>query len=375
MTEHRYGVLIANVGTASSPEPDDIREFLRQMLSDRYIVDVPRAVWMPILHLFILPNRPKRTAPRYRSIWTEKGSPFMVTSYEQRDALKAELARRGYDLPVALGMRYCEPSVGSALDELAAAGCTHVIALPLFPQQANVTTVTCQSEIQRRVAERPAIELAGTINYYCERPDYLQALANSIADVWTYTPGSRILYTFHSTLVEDIERGDPYYHQTICTARGASELLGIPEDGWDVAYHSRFDNRKWLRPPAEEVLTRWAEEGVRNVAVAAPVFVADCIETLIDCNVEQRGLFLGHYAQCHPNAEPASFTYVPALGSRPDHVSVLAGAVVDRLHELEAESRYGGDGDTLEFDGPHCPMHGRARYRKDRDKDKEKDKE
>lgn len=362
MTEPRFGVLIANVGTAASPEPDDIREFLRQMLSDRYIVNLPRALWMPILHLCILPHRPQRTAARYRSIWTEQGSPFTLASYAQRDALAAELARRGHGLPVALGMRYGEPSIAAALDELAGAGCTHVVALPLFPQQANVTTVTCQQEIKRQLARRDDLALAGVVPYYCDRPGYLQALANSIADVWTYRPGSRILYTFHSTLVEDIERGDPYYHQTIATARGASELLGIPEDAWDVAYHSRFDNRKWLRPPAEEVLARWADEGVRDVAVVSPVFVADCMETLVDIDVEQRAHFLDRCAQHDPQAAPASFTYVPALGARPDHVAVLADAVEDCLEQLGAQMRYDG---AIGVDGAnpdaHCPFHGGRR--------------
>lgn len=373
MAEPRFGVIISNVGTAASPEPDDIREFLRQMLSDRYIVDVPRAVWMPVLHLAILPNRPQRTAPRYRSIWTEEGSPFTLTCYAQRDALAAELERRGHDIPVALGMRYGEPSMGGALDELAAQGVTHVIALPLFPQQANVTTVTCLTELRRQLAQRPGLRLIGTIPYYCERPDYLQALADSVSDVWTWKPGSRLLFTFHSTLVDDIERGDPYYYQTVATARGAAELLGIPEEGWDVSYQSRFDNRKWLRPPAEEVLARWADEGVRDVAVVAPVFTADCIETLIDCDVDQRACFLERYAQSHPGAEPASFTYVRTLGARPDHIAVLASLVEERLGQVESLCRY-GDPDA-EFPNPnsYCPAnegmcghHGRRGRRKAR---------
>ena len=327
----RYGVLIANVGTADSPEVEDIREFLRQMLSDRRIVDLPRALWMPILHLFILPNRPKRTVERYRRIWTPQGSPLLVTCREQRSRLEAELARRGLDVPVALGMRYCNPSLGAALDELIAAGCNRVVLLPLFPQKADVTTVTCHEETLRQAKLRPAIESVGLIPFYCNRSEYLQALASSVADRWTWRPGSRILFTFHSTLLADIERGDPYYQQTLDTAGGCARLLGIPEGGWGVAYHSRFDNRRWLRPPAKEVLAQWAQEGVRDVAVAAPVFTADCIETLIDCDVEQRELFLRLCEQHHPDAGPASFTYIPTLGARADHVSVLADAVEDYL--------------------------------------------
>lgn len=333
----RYGILIANVGTANSPEPEDIREFLRQMLSDRKIVDVPRPVWMPILHLFILPNRPKRTAERYRQIWTPEGSPLIVTCRAQRSGLEAELRRRGYDVPVALGMRYCDPSLGSALDELLAQGCNRVVLLPLFPQKADVTTVTCHEETLRQAAQRPGIESVDLIPFYCDRPAYLQALADSIAERWTYRPGARLLFTFHSTLLADIERGDPYYQQTLDTARGAAERLGVPEGDWGVAYHSRFDNRRWLKPPAKEVLARWAEEGVSDVAVAAPVFTADCIETLIDCDVEQRELFCSLYAQRHPGAEPARFTYIPTLGARPDHIAVLADAVSDYLRARGVE--------------------------------------
>lgn len=344
----RYGIIIANTGTPTAPTPDAIRVYLRQMLMDPYLINCPRPIWKPILERFILPTRPERTAPRYRSIWTPEGSPFMLDSLAQQRLLQIELARRGLDVPVELGMRYGEPSLATAADRLIERGCNAALLIPLFPQQAQVTTASCIEEFERAVATRPLAETR-TVTRYCDRPAYIRALADSIRQAARLRPGSKLLFTYHSTLVKDIERGDPYNAQCWETARLTAQELGLNGSDWTCSFHSRFDSRKWVGPEADVVLTQWANEGVNDVAVVSPSFAADCLETLVDIAIEQRGLFLEAHRAAHPDGPAASFTYVPCLGRRSDHIALLADVATDALADRLADARVSEEKTALDL--------------------------
>lgn len=339
------GILIMNTGTPDAPTPEAIRPYLAEFLSDRHMISMPPALWQPILHLFILPSRPKKTAARYESIWTPEGSPFTLVSVSQRDKLAAELTRRNVSATVELAMRYGNPSTADALARLRAAGCTRLVVLPLFPQYATVTTQTCLDrvdEILDKIDWHPDLV---AIDHYCDRPAYLDALAASIRAHWTWHEGSRLLFSFHSTLLADIEAGDPYRDQALATCQGVVERLGIPEDGWAVSWQCRFDSRKWLMPSPETVLEGWADTGVRDVAEVCPVFSTDCIETLVDCAVEQREHFENRCRARDANPQDAAggvdrpgqeaamprYLYIPALNDSDAYISVLADVVEDAL--------------------------------------------
>lgn len=359
------GVLLMNTGTPASPDPADIRPYLAEFLSDRRLIDLPRFLWLPILHGIILRTRPKKTSPHYARIWTPEGSPFLLDSLAQRHGLQCQLDLATDGQPhryvVELAMRYGQPSLTNALDALESAGCQRVICMPLFPQAAFATTGSCQDVLTQQAAARPDLEL-DVVTSYGAHSLWRQALANSIKHAWTPTPGSKLLFAFHSIPVSNVEAGDTYPHQVNRDTAAVAELLGLGPDDWAIGFQSRFDSRKWLQPTPEKTLAKWAAEGVRNVAVVAPGFATDCLETLRECAQDQRDLFLRACAEADAscavadvaNAQStddatsavagtddagdaesssspgASFVYVPCLGACPSHLECLARVVLEQ---------------------------------------------
>lgn len=354
------GVLIMNTGTPDAPTPEAVRPYLKQFLSDRNLIDMPPVLWQPILNLFILPNRPKRTAPLYKEIWTPEGSPFLRDSFEQRKALEARLGGLMHEpVRVELGMRYGNPSIESGLVALRDAGADAVVALPLYPQRTRSCAGTCFEEFDRaflRVFGMPsddvqsavanaAVEEGGCranadvsdggglrhaprvvrIDRYWDAPGYMKVLADSVRRSWDYAPGSKLVVSFHSIPMSHAHAGDPYPEQTLATARGLAEALGIPRGDVRLSYQSRFDGRTWIGPMLEPVLSRLAKEQVKNVAVVCPGFSADCLETTHEVGRLAARHFEDECARF--GNEGARFTYVPALGSDPALVEVLAHAV------------------------------------------------
>lgn len=357
------GVLIMNTGTPDEPTPEAIRPYLKQFLSDRNLIDMPPAVWQPILNLFILPNRPKKTAPLYREIWTPEGSPFIIDSLHQRDALEARLRDLTSEpVTVQIGMRYGNPSIESALAKLRDAGAERIVALPLYPQYTKSCAGTCFQEFDRAFQRvyGYALEDAGVqgnasdggdaalvsglgasrasalrataaaprvvrIGHYWDAPGYLKALAASIRRAWEYVPGSKLVVSFHSIPVSHAQAGDPYPEQTRATAHALADELEIPRDDVQLAYQSRFDSRAWVGPFLEGELSRFAKERVQNIAVVCPGFSVDCLETAH----EVRDQAARHFAEeCRRfGNEGARFTYVPALGADPAFIEALAHAV------------------------------------------------
>lgn len=359
------GVVIMNTGTPDEPTPEAIRPYLKQFLSDRNLIDMPPALWQPILNLFILPSRPKRTAPLYQSIWTPEGSPFIKDSLAQRDALEARLGELvGDSVAVRVGMRYGNPSVESALRELRDAGAETIVALPLYPQYTKSCAGTCFEEFgrafKRVYGHAPEGEGAGSgasngkapfaegsasasitaptanaprvvrIEHYWDAPGYLQALARSVRRAWDYAPGSKLVVSFHSIPMSHAHAGDPYPEQTLATVRALADELGIPRGDVRLAYQSRFDSRTWIGPFLEPVLSRLAKEQAKNVAVVCPGFATDCLETLNEVGQLAARHFEEECARF--GNEGARFTYVPALGADSALIETLAHAVACRVN-------------------------------------------
>ncbi|MCR5845111.1 MAG: ferrochelatase [bacterium] len=328
----KIGILIINTGTPDDPSIEAIQRYLAEFLMDPMIISVPRPIWRPILNLFILPRRPKKTIASYRKIWTENGSPFTLTSQAQRDLLAEELAKRGFnggDFEVGLAMRYGSMSVGKALSQLESAGCGTIVALPLFPQETRATVGTCLKKVRDELAKaakggwKP--ELIEIPSYSDQRP-YIDGMVELIERQWNYEPGSKLLFSFHSTLVADIEAGDPYCDQIEPVTKAIASRLGIASDDCAIGYQSRFDTRKWLKPSVESVLARWVDAGAKNVAIAFPGFVADCIETLVEIPRVVEEL-----RAAKPAAREVEFTYVSALNESPQHIEALANAIEDAV--------------------------------------------
>lgn len=322
--EH-IGVILTNTGSPASPDPRDIRAYLIEFLSDKNIIRVPHVIWLPILHCFIARTRPKKTAPRYRQIWTDKGTPLLIEAQAQCDALNQKFADRQFPIRTCVGMRYGSPSIEDAYKSLKQQGCTKFIGFPLFPQTATCTVGTCKEKFLNVI---PARELLGVIEGYADNPLYWKALAQSIADTWTWEPGSKVLFSLHSVPLCDVEAGDTYLEETQNSLSKVAELLGIPSEDWAVGYHSRFeDSRDWAGPHPKAVLSSWADEGVSRVALVTPGFAADCLESLYDIASVAKQYF---EELCMAHNMTPDVTYVPALNSRPDHIELLFDEIIKK---------------------------------------------
>ncbi len=317
-----------NTGTPASPNARDIKPYLAEFLADPRLISMPRFLWLPILHLFVINARPKATEKRYRAIWTEEGSPFMVNSLNQAKKTQEALERQGLDIPVRFAARYGKPRLQHVVRELQAAGCTSILVVPLFPQTAYSTTASCKDKVAAVAARFPDLSFE-VIEGYATDEGYLDALTSSIEEAWNYEPGAKLLFSFHSIPLRDVRNGDNYPQQVEATVEAVTKQLGIPGNSWAISYHSRFeDSRRWLGPSPKKVLEGWVKQGVTNVAMVTPGFSSDCLETLLDVDVEQRNFF---FAQCAKQGKECTFTYIPALNDRKDHIDFLVQLIKKNL--------------------------------------------
>lgn len=314
----KTGVILINTGSPASPDPEDIRSYLIEFLSDRNIVRVPPAIWLPILHGIVARNRPKKTAPRYRQVWTPEGAPLLVESLKQRDKLNERMSREGLPFVSEVGMRYGSPSIEDAAASLRRQGCTRLLGFPLFPQTATCTVGTCKERFLSVVAPSEAV---GVVEGYADNPLYWGALARSIAERWEWRPGSKVLFSFHSVPLNDVEAGDTYLDEVRDSMGQVADLLGLSADDWAVAYHSRFeDSRSWATPHPNTILDTWADEGVDRIALVTPGFASDCLESLYDIASVAKGRF---EQRCRARGGNPDVTYIPALNHRDEHIDLL----------------------------------------------------
>jgi protoporphyrin/coproporphyrin ferrochelatase len=314
----RIGVLLVNSGTPDSLATRDVRRFLGRLLSDPRVVELPRALWWPILYGIILTTRPRRIARKYREIWTSDGSPLLVLSAQLKTALNATLAQRVLaPLTVELGMLYANPSVPEALSRLRAAGAQRLLVVPLFPQYCGATTGAVHDQVSAELSRWRWLPETRYIAEYHDQPGYIEALRASVEHHWQkHGRTRRLLMSFHGIPAAYFKRGDPYFCKCQKTARLLADELMLGEDEWSVSFQSRFGPGRWLEPYTSEVLTALPARGVDSVTVVCPGFAVDCLETLEEIQVENRARFLA--------AGGRAFQYVPALNAGPSHAKFLA---------------------------------------------------
>lgn len=324
----KTGVLLLNLGTPEAPTPSAIRRYLRPFLSDRRVVELPRALWLTILYAFILPFRPRRLAHSYASIWMApgpQGSPLLHHSQQQRDGLRSWLAQHfGQDVPVALGMTYGKPDIGGALAELEAQNVRRILVLPLYPQYSASSTGAALDAVFRALQTRRWMPEIRTINSYHDEPACIDALARSLSDHWAAKGrADHLLISFHSIPRQYFLAGDPYYCFCEKTARLIAEKLQLARGSWSVSYQSRLGKQPWLQPYTDLVIPQLARGGVASLDVICPGFAADCLETLEEVALRYREDFI--------QAGGKSFRYVPALNSTPAHIGALGQMVARHL--------------------------------------------
>ena len=284
----RIGVLLINLGTPDAPEPGAVRRYLAEFLSDPRVVEIPWFLWKPILHGIILRTRPKKSAHAYKQVWTEEGSPLAAITRRQAEALQA---RVGADVIVDFAMRYGNPGIAASVENLRSLGCERILIAPLYPQYCAATTATANDAVFAALMAmrwQPSIR---TLPPYFDDPLYIDALKAGIEQqlaALDFEP-EKLLLSFHGMPQRTLELGDPYHCHCQKTARLLGEQLSIPTD---IAFQSRFGRAKWLEPATDKMLAAYPAQGVKKLAIAAPGFSADCLETLEELGIRGREQFL-----------------------------------------------------------------------------------
>ncbi|HHL1465620.1 TPA: ferrochelatase [Klebsiella pneumoniae] len=312
MHQTKTGILLANLGTPDAPTPGAVKRYLRQFLSDKRVVDTSRLLWWPLLRGVILPIRSPRVAKLYQSVWMEEGSPLMVYSHRQQQALAARLP----DTPVALGMSYGSPSLASAVDDLLAQGVEHIVVLPLYPQYSCSTVAAVWDELARILAKKRAIPGISFIRDYAEHPDYIHALAASVrASFAVHGEPDLLLLSYHGIPQRYANQGDDYPQRCRDTTRELVSALGLPPERVMMTFQSRFGREPWLTPYTDETLKMLGEKGTKHIQVLCPGFAADCLETLEEIAVQNREIFL--------EAGGKQYEYIPALNADAAHIEMM----------------------------------------------------
>ena len=314
----QLGILLVNLGTPDAPEPAAVRRYLAEFLWDPRIIELPRPLWWLILNGVILRIRPRRSARAYREVWTDEGSPLMV--FTQRLAAKLETELRETlpgPLQVTVGMTYGNPSIGSALVQLRAAGARRVLVLPLYPQYSATTTGSVFDRLAAQLRRTRWLPELRFITTYHDEALYIEALATRLEQHWQiHGRGERLLFSFHGIPRRYLDNGDPYHCQCHKTARRVAERLGLADDDWALSFQSRVGREEWLRPYTDETLTTWGQARLQTVDVVCPGFAADCLETLEEIAMEN--------AERFEKSGGGKLRYVPALNDGADHVAVLS---------------------------------------------------
>lgn len=324
-SQQRTGVLLINLGTPDAPTAAALRPYLNEFLSNPRVIELPKLLWWPILHGFILPFRPKQSAEKYAKIWMPEGSPLKVHTERQTALLREALQLRLSDPPVVdYAMNIGNPSISTVITRMQAQGCERILILPLFPQYAASSTAAAMDGVfaaLKQIRNQPAIR---TIKQYHDDPGYIAALAQNIRDYWDiHGRPEKLIISFHGTPRASLDKGDPYHCACQKTGRLLAEALALESHEYAVCFQSRFGKAKWLTPYTATTLTELGSEQTRRVDVVCPGFVADCLETLEEIAMEVKDLFI--------NAGGKEFHYIPCLNERNDWIQALAEITCQNL--------------------------------------------
>jgi ferrochelatase len=320
----RVGVLLINLGTPDAPDAAAVRRYLAEFLTDPRVIEIPPWLWRPILHGVVLRLRPRKSAHAYRLVWTNEGSPLAAITRRQAEGLQQRL---GDDVRVEFAMRYGNPGITAAVERMAAAGCTRIVAAPLYPQYCAATTASAHDALFAAVASLRRQPAVRTLPPYYDDPAYLEALRAHIVrqlDTLDFEP-QRLLLSFHGMPQRTLDLGDPYHCHCRKTARLLAEAL---RRDVDVAFQSRFGRAKWLEPATDAQLAAYPGKGVQRLAIAAPGFSADCLETLEELGIRGRDDFLA--------AGGTHFARLDCLNDSPEGMAMLEQLIARELEGWRA---------------------------------------
>ena len=310
----RTAIVYCNLGTPDAPTAPALRRYLAEFLSDPRVVEIPRFLWLLILHGIILRVRPAKSARKYASIWTAEGSPLKVWSQRQADALHEVWKSRG--VQVRLAMRYGSPAVADVLDDLKREGVDRVLVVPAYPQYSATTTASVFDAVYTWGLRTRRVPELRFVNNYHGHPGYIAALADNIQRPWQSNGRKELLVmSFHGVPARTLKLGDPYHCECHKTARLLAQALGLSKEQYKVCFQSRFGKAKWLEPYTEPTVRELAHQGVKSIDIVCPGFVSDCLETLEEIAMEVQEAFMEEGGE--------SYSYIPCLNDNPLWIEAL----------------------------------------------------
>jgi protoporphyrin/coproporphyrin ferrochelatase len=324
----KIGVLLANLGTPDGYDYWSMRRYLNEFLSDKRVVDISDWIWQPLLQLVILTKRPFSSGANYKLIWNhdKNESPLLTITKAQTAAIAAQIkALHGEEVMVDFAMRYGNPSTASKVAAMVAAGCEKILFFPLYPQFAGATSATANDAFFAALMKEKRQPAARTVKEYFDHPAYIEALAQSVERAYAgldHRPDV-LVTSYHGMPIRYLMEGDPYHCQCMKTTRLLRERLGWEKGAIDVSFQSVFGREEWLKPYTVKHVAELAKQGKTRIAVMAPAFSADCIETLEEINGEIRHAFEA--------AGGKEFTYIPCLNDEAAHVAALVQVIQENL--------------------------------------------
>jgi len=322
---NRTGVLLINLGTPDAPTAQALRPYLKEFLSNPRVIEIPKLIWWPILHGFILPFRPQKSAEKYAQIWMPEGSPLKVHTERQTKLLQQALQTRLQNPPIVeYAMNIGKPSVATVMAKMQQQGCERILIIPLFPQYAASSTAAAMDNVFAVLKQMRNLPSIRTVKQYHDHPGYIAALAQNVRDYWdTHGRPDKLIISFHGTPRASLDKGDPYHCSCQKTGRLLAEALALNTHQYSVCFQSRFGKAKWLTPYTATTLMQLGKDQTRRVDVVCPGFVSDCLETLEEIAIEAKDTFI--------QAGGKEFHYIPCLNERSDWIQALADITCTHL--------------------------------------------
>lgn len=317
----KIGVLVVNLGSPSSTKTSDVRAYLKQFLWDRRVVNLPRSLWWLILHGFVLPFRPRKSARAYKKIWQKKGSPLILFTQELTKKTARAIKKTNKNMLVDYAMRYGKPSIEEKLLQLKKQNCNEIIIIPLYPQYSSTTTASVYDEVMDILKSWRHIPSLRFISDYSQHPLYIKAIADSIRQSWKKQRGDLLLMSFHGLPKKLTDWGDPYFNQCQITAQLIAEELNLESSQWKVVFQSRFGKAEWLKPYCIEVLEDLPQQEIKNIDVICPGFAVDCLETLEEIAITNKEIFT--------KAGGKNYHYIPALNDSSMQINLLLDLITN----------------------------------------------
>ncbi len=320
-SKDKTGVLITNLGTPDAPDEKSVRKYLNQFLSDPRVIEIPKFLWQIILKGIILQIRPRKSAANYKKIWTDNGSPLLDISKKQIEGVKKIILAKYPNIEFALGMRYGNPSIESALKDLQNRQVRRLLVLPLYPQYCAATTGSTFDEVTNILQKWRWVPELRFINQYFEEEEYIDALVTSIKNFWNkHEKPQKIIFSYHGIPKKYLINGDPYHCFCLKTTRLVKEKMNLTDEEIITTFQSRFGRAEWLKPYTAETLKELPGQGVKDIHIISPGFSADCLETLEELEEENREYFIESGGE--------KYKYIPCLNDNEKHLKLISHLVI-----------------------------------------------